>query len=47
VKARQATSESASATAQQLESTAHENPVPFIAAGAFQAGVAIGWLLGR
>lgn len=46
-KAKEATPESASAGAQQLGSTIQENPLPFAAAGAFVAGLLLGWLLGR
>jgi ElaB/YqjD/DUF883 family membrane-anchored ribosome-binding protein len=46
-KAKQATPESASAGASQLGSTVQEKPLPFAAVGAFAAGLALGWLLGR
>jgi ElaB/YqjD/DUF883 family membrane-anchored ribosome-binding protein len=46
-RAREATPESASAGAAQLGSTVQEKPLPFAVAGAFAAGLLIGWLLGR
>jgi ElaB/YqjD/DUF883 family membrane-anchored ribosome-binding protein len=46
-KAKEATPESASAGAAQLGSTVQEKPLPFATAGAFAAGLAVGWLLGR
>jgi ElaB/YqjD/DUF883 family membrane-anchored ribosome-binding protein len=46
-KAKQATPESASAGAQQLSSTVSQKPLPFATAGAFAAGLAVGFLLGR
>jgi ElaB/YqjD/DUF883 family membrane-anchored ribosome-binding protein len=46
-KAKQATPESASAGAAQLGSTVQDKPLPFAAVGAFAAGLAVGWLLGR
>ncbi len=46
-KAKQATPESASAGAQQLGTTVQENPVPFIAGGAFFVGLITGLLMRR
>jgi chromosome segregation ATPase len=46
-KTRQATPESASAGAQQIAATVQRKPLPFATAGAFAAGVLIGWLAGR
>jgi ElaB/YqjD/DUF883 family membrane-anchored ribosome-binding protein len=46
-RAREATPDSAGAGAQQVASTVRRQPVPFTAAGAFAAGVLVGWLLGR
>ena len=46
-RAREVTPESAGAGAQQVASTIGRQPVPFTAAGAFAAGVLVGWLLGR
>lgn len=46
-KAKGATPESASAGAHQLGSTVQEKPLPFATAGAFAAGLAVGFLLGR
>lgn len=46
-KAKEATPDSANAGAQQIASTVQRKPVPFTAAGAFAAGVLVGWLLGR
>lgn len=46
-KVKQSTPESAGAGAQQVSATVQEKPVPFAAAGAFAAGVLVGWLLGR
>jgi Protein of unknown function (DUF3618) len=46
-RAREATPESAGAGAQQVASTVSRQPVPFTAAGAFAAGVLVGWLFGR
>jgi hypothetical protein len=37
----------AAAAANQLVVAARENPLPFAAAGAFAAGLAIGWLMRR
>ena len=46
-KAREATPESVSAGTQEVVTRAQENPVPIAIAGAFAAGVIVGWLLGR
>jgi len=46
-RAREATPESAGAGVQQVASTVRRQPVSFVAAGAFAAGVFVGWLLGR
>ncbi len=46
-KAREATPDSAGAGVEQVASTVQRQPVPFIAAGAFAAGVLVGWMLGR
>ena len=46
-KAKEATPESAGAGAQQVASVAQENPVPVAVAGAFAAGVVVGWILRR
>lgn len=46
-KAKQATPESASAGAEQLQSTVKDKPLPFATAGAFFAGLVVGWLIGR
>jgi ElaB/YqjD/DUF883 family membrane-anchored ribosome-binding protein len=46
-KVKQATPESAGAGAQQVTATVQEKPLPFAAAGAFAAGLLIGWLVGR
>jgi ElaB/YqjD/DUF883 family membrane-anchored ribosome-binding protein len=46
-KVKQATPESAGAGAQQVSATVQEKPLPFAAAGAFAAGLLVGWLLGR
>jgi ElaB/YqjD/DUF883 family membrane-anchored ribosome-binding protein len=46
-KVKQSTPESAGAGAQQVSATVQEKPLPFAAAGAFLAGLLIGWLLGR
>lgn len=46
-RAKEATPESAGAGAQQIGSTVQERPLPFATAGAFTAGVLVGWLLGR
>jgi F0F1-type ATP synthase assembly protein I len=46
-KAKDATPESASAGAGQVASVAEENPVPVALAGAFVAGLVVGWILSR
>lgn len=46
-KAREAVPESAGAGAQQVADTVKSRPVPFSAAGAFAAGLMVGWLLRR
>ena len=46
-KAKDAVPESAGAGAQQVAGTVKSRPVPFSAAGAFGAGLLVGWLLGR
>ena len=46
-RAREVTPESAGVGAQQVASTIGRQPVPFTAAGAFAAGVLVGWLVGR
>lgn len=46
-KAREATPESAGAGVQQVSATVQQQPLPFAAAGAFAAGLLLGWLLGR
>jgi ElaB/YqjD/DUF883 family membrane-anchored ribosome-binding protein len=46
-KATDAVPESAGAGAQQVADTVKSKPIPFSAAGAFAAGVALGWLIGR
>lgn len=46
-KAKQATPESAGAGAAQISGTVQERPLPFATAGAFAAGLLIGWLIGR
>lgn len=46
-KARESTPESASAGAQQVTATIQRRPLPFSVAGAFMAGLLIGWWLGR
>jgi ElaB/YqjD/DUF883 family membrane-anchored ribosome-binding protein len=46
-KTREATPESAGAAAQQVAGTARENPVPMAIAGAFAAGLVVGWILRR
>ena len=46
-KVKQVTPESAGAGAHQVSATVQEKPLPFTAAGAFAAGVLVGWLLGR
>jgi ElaB/YqjD/DUF883 family membrane-anchored ribosome-binding protein len=44
---REATPDSAGAGAQQVSATVQEKPLPFAAAGAFAAGLLVGFLLGR
>jgi ElaB/YqjD/DUF883 family membrane-anchored ribosome-binding protein len=46
-KVKQATPESAGAGAQQVSATVREQPLPFATAGAFAAGLLVGWLIGR
>jgi Protein of unknown function (DUF3618) len=46
-RARAGTPDSAGAGAQQLASTVQRKPLPFAAAGAFAAGVLVGWILRR
>ena len=46
-KTRETTPESAGAAAQQVAGTAKENPVPLAIAGAFAAGLVVGWILKR
>jgi ElaB/YqjD/DUF883 family membrane-anchored ribosome-binding protein len=46
-KAKEAVPESAGAGAQQVAETVKAKPVPFSAAGAFAAGLLVGWLLRR
>jgi ElaB/YqjD/DUF883 family membrane-anchored ribosome-binding protein len=46
-KAREITPESATGAGQQVVGTVQEKPLPFTAAGAFAAGLVIGWLAGR
>jgi chromosome segregation ATPase len=46
-RAKQATPDSAGAGAQELTSTVQRKPVPFAAAGAFTAGLLVGWSLRR
>lgn len=46
-KAKEAAPDSASAAAQQVASRVQQKPLPFTAAGAFAAGLLIGWLLGH
>ena len=46
-KAKEATPDSAGAGAQQVAGAAQENPVPIAIAGAFVAGVLVGWILSR
>jgi ElaB/YqjD/DUF883 family membrane-anchored ribosome-binding protein len=46
-KAKQISPETATEGAQQVASTVGSKPVPFAAAGAFGAGLLIGWLIGR
>ncbi|HET8978368.1 MAG TPA: DUF3618 domain-containing protein [Solirubrobacteraceae bacterium] len=46
-RAREATPDSAGAGAQQMGETIQQRPLPFAVAGAFAAGLLIGWLLHR
>jgi ElaB/YqjD/DUF883 family membrane-anchored ribosome-binding protein len=46
-KAREVSPETATDAGQQVISTVQEKPLPFTAAGAFGAGLVIGWLVGR
>lgn len=46
-KARDSTPDSVGAGASQVASTAQENPVPLALAGAFAAGLVVGWILSR
>ena len=46
-KAKEISPDSATEGAQQVASTVQSKPLPFAAAGAFVAGLLIGWLLGR
>lgn len=46
-KAKEAVPESAGAGAHQVADTVKRRPVPFSAAGAFAAGLLVGWLLRR
>lgn len=46
-KVKQATPETASAGAQQMSAAVQDKPLPFATAGAFVAGVLLGWLVGR
>lgn len=46
-KVKQATPETASAGAQQMSAAVQDKPQPFATAGAFVAGVLLGWLVGR
>ncbi len=46
-KAKEAAPESVGAGAQQAVTAAQENPVPAAIAGAFAAGVLVGWILSR
>jgi ElaB/YqjD/DUF883 family membrane-anchored ribosome-binding protein len=46
-KVKQATPETASAGAQQMSAAVQDKPLPFATAGAFVAGVLLGWLIGR
>jgi len=46
-KAKEAVPESAGAGAQQVAETVKSRPVPFSAAGAFAAGLLVGWVLRR
>jgi ElaB/YqjD/DUF883 family membrane-anchored ribosome-binding protein len=46
-RASEATPESVGAGVSQAASTAKENPVPLALAGAFAAGLVVGWILSR
>ncbi len=46
-RARESTPESAGAGVQQVTATVQRRPLPFALAGAFAAGLMVGWLLGR
>jgi ElaB/YqjD/DUF883 family membrane-anchored ribosome-binding protein len=46
-KAKEASPDSAGAGAEQVASVARENPVPLAVAGAFAAGLLVGWILKR
>lgn len=46
-RARESTPESAGAGVQQVTATVQRRPLPFALAGAFAAGLLVGWLLGR
>jgi hypothetical protein len=46
-RAREATPESAGAGMRQVRATAQQRPLPFAAAGAFAAGLLVGWVLVR
>lgn len=46
-KARDSAPDSVGAGASQVASTAQENPVPLALAGAFAAGLVVGWILSR
>lgn len=46
-RARQATPESAGTGVQQVGSSIQQRPLPFAVAGAFAAGLLIGWLVGH
>jgi len=46
-RAKEATSESAGVGAQQFGATIQRRPAPFAAAGAFAAGLLVGWFLWR
>lgn len=46
-KAKEGAPDSVGAGASQVATTAQENPVPLAIAGAFAAGIVIGWILSR
>lgn len=46
-RAREATPDSAGAGARQVKATVARRPLPFAIAGAFAAGLILGWLVGR